>query len=257
MAAPPVEPWDSDGVCEDLPQGFDPAVLAEARVAATGVLWALSGRRYGYRTSVVRPILSQCVVSPWWTLPLFTAAYGAWTYPAGYMVVTCGSCNGGREGSCSCEPTVMKLSTKAVGITGVKVDGVELDPADWALSADGRYLTRLDGETWPRCQNMNLPDTEDGTMSFTMRWGQEPPALSKAAMGALECELAKLRIAPDDCALPQRVSSLSRQGVSITMLDPMDFLDEGKTGIYVVDLFLKTVNPRKQRRPSGVWRADS
>lgn len=43
------------------------------------------------------------------------------------------------------------------------------------------------------------------------------------------------------CALPDRVTSISRQGVSWTMLDPMDFLDKGLTGIGRVDQWLAAV----------------
>ena len=37
------------------------------------------------------------------------------------------------------------------------------------------------------------------------------------------------------CELPQRVTSINRQGVSWSMIDPMDYLDKEKTGISQVD----------------------
>ena len=43
------------------------------------------------------------------------------------------------------------------------------------------------------------------------------------------------------CQLPDRIQSVSRQGVSWTMLDPMDFLDKKMTGIGRLDSWLSTV----------------
>ena len=47
----------------------------------------------------------------------------------------------------------------------------------------------------------------------------------------------------EDCELPQRVTQVSRQGMSWTLLDPQDFLEKGRTGIYQVDLFLTRGQP--------------
>jgi hypothetical protein len=43
------------------------------------------------------------------------------------------------------------------------------------------------------------------------------------------------------CQLPDRIQSVSRQGVSWTMLDPMDFLDKKLTGVGRLDTWLTTV----------------
>lgn len=43
------------------------------------------------------------------------------------------------------------------------------------------------------------------------------------------------------CELPQRVTSVSRQGVSWSFVDPMDFLDKGLTGIGQVDTWVSLV----------------
>ena len=40
------------------------------------------------------------------------------------------------------------------------------------------------------------------------------------------------------CALPERISNVTRQGVSWTILDPQDFLDKGYTGMSRVDNWL-------------------
>lgn len=249
-AAPPVEPWELDGSFQ-LPQGVDPAVLTEARVAATGILWALSGRRYGTRVSKVRPVLGNCPVVPWWQTRVFTAL-DPYASGYGYMSVTCGACG---SAGCHCNAGIIKLSSKAHEVSGVKVDGTTLDDDEWEL-VDSRWLRRLEG-SWPRCQNPDLPDTEVGTMSFVMRWGSLPPATSKTAMSKLTAELVKLRTGDKTCELPSRVQSVARQGVSFTLLDPMTFLDEGKTGVYLIDQFIVVANPSGSKRPPGIWRADA
>ena len=59
------------------------------------------------------------------------------------------------------------------------------------------------------------------------------------------------------CELPQRVTSVSRQGVSYTILDNQEFIDELRTGLYEIDLFLKVVNPDNARRKSKVFSVDT
>lgn len=60
----------------------------------------------------------------------------------------------------------------------------------------------------------------------------------------------------DDCQLPQRITSVSRQGVSYTILDSQEFIDDLRTGLYVVDMFLKSVNPDKARAKARVFTPD-
>jgi hypothetical protein len=76
------------------------------------------------------------------------------------------------------------------------------------------------------------------------------------AARTLAMEFAKLWAGDDDCMLPQRITSISRQGVSYTLLDSQDFIDDVRTGVYAIDLFLKTVNPDKARAKSRVFSPD-
>lgn len=93
-------------------------------------------------------------------------------------------------------------------------------------------------------------------VEVTYTYGSPPPAAGRAAARILATELVKLYEGDDTCALPQRVTSVSRQGVSYTILDNQDFIDELKTGLYAVDIFLKTVNPDKARARSRVFSPD-
>jgi len=87
-------------------------------------------------------------------------------------------------------------------------------------------------------------------------YGAEPPALGKMAARRIAIEFIKLWMGDTDCALPQRVTSVTRQGVTYTVLDSQDFLEEMRVGIYEVDLFLKTVNPNKAQKRSKVFSPD-
>jgi hypothetical protein len=80
--------------------------------------------------------------------------------------------------------------------------------------------------------------------------------MGKMAARTLAIEFCKLWNNDDDCALPQRVTSISRQGVSYTLLDNQDFIAEMRTGIYAVDLFLKSTNPDGARTKSRVFSPD-
>lgn len=92
-------------------------------------------------------------------------------------------------------------------------------------------------------------------IEITYSYGIEPPTLGKMAARTLAIEFAKLWNG-DDCALPQRVTSISRQGVSYTLLDSQDFIAEMRTGLYAVDIFLKSVNPDKARAKARVFSPD-
>lgn len=55
------------------------------------------------------------------------------------------------------------------------------------------------------------------------------------------------------CNLPQRVTNVTRQGVTWTILDPADFLEKGKTGIINIDQWLAAVNPRQNAQRAQVF----
>jgi hypothetical protein len=93
-------------------------------------------------------------------------------------------------------------------------------------------------------------------IEVTYSYGANPPTLGKMAARRVAIEFVKLWEGDSDCALPQRITSVSRQGVTYTVLDSQDFLEEMRLGIYEVDLFLKTVNPNRAQRRSKVFSPD-
>lgn len=122
--------------------------------------------------------------------------------------------------------------------------GQILDPSTYYL-VDHSVLQASAGVPWTPCN-----------VEVTYTYGFPVPIAGKMAARTLALEFAKLWAGDDDCALPQRVTSISRQGVSYTLLDSQDFIDDLRTGLYAVDLFLKTVNPDKARARSRVFSPD-
>jgi hypothetical protein len=90
----------------------------------------------------------------------------------------------------------------------------------------------------------------------TYRFGTRPPALGRLAAKALADQYLLAYTGSDECMLPQRVTQVTRQGMSWTLLDPQDFLNKGRTGLYQVDLFLITVNPDGAKLRSRVFSPD-
>lgn len=123
--------------------------------------------------------------------------------------------------------------------------GTVLDPSLYYL-VDHSTVQISAGAAWTPC------NTE-----VTYQYGAEPPTAGKMAARTLAIEFAKLWSDDETCALPQRITSISRQGVNYTILDQQDFIQESRTGLYAVDLFLKSANPDGARRRSRVFSVDA
>jgi hypothetical protein len=60
-----------------------------------------------------------------------------------------------------------------------------------------------------------------------------------------------------ECRLPERVTSVNREGVSWTVIDPQQYLDKGRTGMPGIDQFISAVNPAGAKRPASVHSPDA
>jgi hypothetical protein len=131
----------------------------------------------------------------------------------------------------------------------IKIDSVRdrtgkiVDPSNYYL-VDHSTLQARSGTAWAPCN-----------IEVTYTYGAPPPASGKAAARVLATEFIKLWNG-DDCDLPQRITSVTRQGISYTILDNQDFIADMRTGLYVVDLFLKSTNPDKARAKARVFSPD-
>ena len=251
------------GPCSDWPvqwtcdvDNINPAVKSRAVSMATEALWSLTGQRFGLCEVTLRPCRRDCYTGtffddfgPPWT--------GARSYPQPALIggqwfnLTCGSCNG----DCSCSSVSEVLLPAPVSrIVEVKIDGTPLATGAYRVDND-RLLVRTDGGDWPRCNDLTLADTEAGTWSVTAVYGEDLPDGADLAVGQLACEIAKAATG-GDCKLPAGLQQLVRQGVTISYPDVGELFRQGRTGLYLVDVFIATWNPNRLRTRSRVYSVD-
>jgi hypothetical protein len=129
------------------------------------------------------------------------------------------ACGWPGDGCSCCRLDAIHLPGEDIEILSVKIDGDELTDGMFGwLDQDG--LIRLGADsprTWPGCQKMYLPDTEEGTFSITYEWGLLP---FTAVMASTEiaCDLVS-GITSQYSKLDRRVITAIMDGVTID-LDP-------------------------------------
>lgn len=92
---------------------------------------------------------------------------------------------------------------------------------------------------------------QDVTVEYV--YGSPPPEQVRYAIDLFAGEIVKALNGDGDCKLPKRVTSISRQGISMTILDPQDYLEKGKTGIPEVDLALSVFNTGNAKARARVF----
>lgn len=249
MAAPtasPCDPWPYE--CADFPAEADPETVAAALEAATEALWSRTKKRFGFCSMTLRPCRRECFPAwPW--IPQrgwYNVGAMTWPWPAPALVggqwinIACGSCGDG----CSCSRvSEVVLPYPVANVTQVKIDGVVLAPSAYRVD-DWRLLVRLDGEDWPRCNDLNLDDSQEGTWSVTAQYGTEVPQLGRLAVGELATEIARACVDSSGCSLPgSTVRSVTRQGVTKVFFDATTAFANGAIGLKWSDLFIATYNP--------------
>lgn len=249
------------GPCSDWPvywtcdvSSASPALTGYAVGMATRVLWSLSGRRFGTCEVTLRPCRRECYADwpgGWsqWDRP----GVGGWV-DSGYRYwfpLSCGSCQSG----CSCsEISETVLPSPVNTIVQVKLDGTPLVTGAYRVD-NNRLLVRTDGQKWPYCNDLSKADTEAGTWSVTAAYGEDVPVSARMATGELACEIIKASTG-GECRLPPGVTSLVRQGVSISIPDFGELFKDGRTGLYLVDMFLASENPHKLTQRARVYSVD-
>lgn len=230
---------------EELGDYAESEFAYEAAKAASNLLWAMSGRKYSGVTTVteryvcatlsyrygpsVRNNKAELVLGDVYNIP--------YTDMDSYTAVT--------TDGLSPQSRIRLRGRPVHKIHAIRNrSGVVIDENSYYL-VDHSTLQATAGSRWTPCD-----------IEVTYTYGIEPPTIGKMAARTLAIEFAKLWAGDDDCALPQRITSISRQGVSYTILDRQDFIEEMRTGLYAVDLFLKSVNPDKARAKARVFTPD-
>lgn len=238
---------------------FTPAVQAYATDFATTVLWASTGRKFGLCTETVRPC-QRGQIPAYVTFPAIFDPYGGagGAYAWGLIGLSGGSstvlvnfacCPGGL---CQCSDAGINLPGPVGSVSNVTIDGVTLDPNAYRL--DGKRLVRQDGYNWPQTQDFSKPAGQPNTWSVTYTRGEPVPDALNNAAGLYAIQVGKART-NGTCVLPQRVTSVARQGVNVQTLTPDFYLSHGLTGVADVDQIILTYNPwglRSRPRVSSI-----
>lgn len=207
----------------------------DAAASASYLLWALSGRKFnGASYTTERYIRTQAsdILGPsaGLTVPLLangavintTGAASPWTSP---------------------EARIRLRGQPVTAVHSVRTgDGELVDPSMYTL---------VDHST---VEFLNLISPYNVEISYS--FGGVPPIAGRMAAKQLAKEFMLAWTDDEDCALPSRVTSVTRQGISFTILDNQDFIADLRTGVYMVDLFLKTANPDKARAKAKVFSPD-
>jgi hypothetical protein len=245
-------PWATRGdippevLAELLQGGASDEDIDQALLLASEILWALSGRTWMGGGCEETATLRSYPPQP---------GQGTWPYHRSWPSCACwrwGTWLDGRLYPAAAffgvhidAPIALQLPRSPVtAVTSVTIDGSPF--VAWRLLRAG-WLERTDGQGWRMC---------DDSTTIVYEFGEPPPAGGVAAAVELAVEIVRDRFDIGECRLPRRTTSVTRQGISMELLDPMEMLDGGRTGLYAVDLWLTAVNPSARPQAAGVWSPD-
>lgn len=237
-----IAPWIEISDLED--QTVDLELAQIAIESATFVLWVLSARKYGgvrttteiYCQAGLDEIGMDLVRTPQPT------GWQVWPYLREGVLT---NMIGGGCGVCGCPHLIRLRGGPILSVESMVVGGRQLSSDEIAIY-DYSYVSAGKNRCWASCDDVEV----------TYTFGAPPPSLGKRAAKELADQFILAATGDDECSLPQRVTSVSRQGMSWTLLDPQDFLDKGLTGLYLVDLFLRTANPNGAQLRARVFSPD-
>jgi hypothetical protein len=246
------------GCCSDWATYSTELQTAAAEYGAL-LIWAATGRRFGLCSKTVRPCRRDCG-DGFDTFGGWGGGYywseGTWMpyiFNGVWRNCWCGS----GPGCMSCRPSCQVwLEPPVASITNVYFSGSGIiDPSTYRVD-DYQWLVRQgpavsgsgDTDCWPIFNNFNFPASGAGEPFDNSVWqvtylqGIPLPSVLSRAAGELACEYAKYCLG-QDCRLPMRMTSLSRQGVTVSLVNVDQFLEDGLTGIVTVDNVIRAFNP--------------
>lgn len=230
---------------EELGSYADSQFAYEACKSASGILWSLSGRKYSGVTTVTERYVCQYRS---FRLGASSRTYNPVLLDGDVYNIPSEEFDDYAElvsDGLSPESRIRLRGRPVTKIHAIRNRAGAIIPPSQYYLVDHSTIQAAAGVPWTPC------NTE-----ITYSYGTYPPTMGKMAARTLALELVKLWNGDDDCALPERVTSIARQGVTYTVLDSQDFIDDLRTGVYSVDLFLKSTNPDRARAKARVFSPD-
>lgn len=261
----PVFPPGAEGWCgwevepEDLCPDWLTYTVAQQETAlsiATLVMWAATGRRYGPCQITIRPCQNNIMVSQYRAYPVGPGDGQSQSGPYLSGGQWFNSCGCGSQ--CCCRPHCeIILEGPVSAIVEVTVDGIVVPAVEYRVDvAGGAYrLVKLSEGCWPTCQDLNVGADDVGSFAVTYAKGAPVPPSLLGATAILACELGK-SIVGAACSLPQRLSSLTRQGVTADFVVSEVNSSPFTTGINEVDMVIRALNPDQRTRPPLILSPD-
>jgi len=225
--------WDLDYSATDCALPPDAGEGDRARRAAledmaVGFLWAWTGKNLGLCTETVTPVPEPCSCyrdSTFWGRGPRNGQYRVTARPR----LT--------SGAWLPSPCGRHLAVNEVALPGPVHDVVDVtingQSTPVSIRVDNRrYLVRTDGQAWPT----------DGSLTVTYRRGVPVPAGGRVAAAVFVCEMEKALNKDRDCALPERIQSITRQGVTVGVaIDTFEDVERGRTGIWLIDSWVASI----------------
>lgn len=216
---------------------------------AAALLWNWTGRVFGVCEATIRPCRTGCGYSRGSTYEggLRTGFQPALIGGRWYNL-SCGDC---LNVPCSCSltdsPRALILPGPVQEITEIVIGGEPLDENAYRVERK-RVLVRTDGGVWQGCQNLLNDKDDEGSWYITYKRGVPVPIGGQLAAGRLAVELYKAFCGDSDCALPDRVQSVTRQGVSVDIMQTeFEAYQAGQTGIWSVDSWVASITTPQAR----------
>lgn len=212
--------WANPQVLVD--KGYDETDSINAVVSASWLLWSLSGRR------------------------LHVAGTKRDTYEL--------APGGRRKIKLLTTPVDTVLDVRSIDPwdATAPASGVAYATGTWAqVGRDVRFTRSFISGGWIRAADPRLiPEGMLVQIDYTVK-DNVPPGTQSVVLYLAEQYLLAANDLP--CGLPDRIVSLTRPGITWTLLDAADFLNRGRTGIIRVDTWLMTVNPGGNKSKARVF----
>lgn len=229
----------------------------DAELVAVNVLWNFTRRIFGTKEVVLRPVprsgyqppstfrgRSRGGASAGYPHYLGTTSFwqpimldGQW-----YNLRSVAGDDGPR-------PWSLELPGPVQEVTQVQIGATVVPSTEYRL--EGSHLIHKT-DSWPTSQDVRGDIGDEGTWAITYTKGLTVPRQGQLAAGILACEIGKGALGRD-CALPERVQTITRQQVTMAIIDTFEDLEKGRTGIPRVDMWIASIN--KERSAATVARS--